>query len=639
MSLQEVDVNSFSCSGFVQLGKKLGLSVALGDLSPQTQFARVAIVSNLPFRQIRFSTISQSDRYCAGLVEFRIGESIHKLLVCAIYCDAANQTLAKELVHELVHCASQFSCQWVILGDFNLIPMDLHDLDACGSIRMLDEPFGPPELLPPTGPGRKRRIDFGICGPSLHPTRLQHFQGLGDHLGVSYSFDVDVSLLGFTQPRRAPWKVIDSKLVATEFESLWQEDIFLRTLSTGDTDAAWCLLSSVAEQVLCENSLSHTVPRDAAWQPKQRAATHKASQHVESFPLRKLRRLFRSMKQFCLAPSDPHLCSNILRGIRDLSHRFPELLQISLDEPGIAVRVIDALVSKLEKDERLFALKKWKVDMRDAGKATQWIKRKADAFLQFEETRQGSPLDHTQSLNAVHPTQVVQEAFHTWSAKWTARQEPPSQSDLQSLFSRTPRLDTALLDVTEVLSADKLFQRCKEMAGKASGPDDWDAAKLLHLPSTWWQALAQLWSIVFQTGNIPQRWKEATVVLLPKPDGGTRPLCLTSSLWRIGASCLAKGLTSWCSQWRTYSVMGGVPGCGVLDAHLLLQQAANCQEVIFVSEDSQVCAVLHHLGAPRCFIQLVSAFYTQNSRLFCWPWFLPLHLVSSNSWARTRMSS
>ena len=239
MSLQEVDVNSFSCSGFVQLGKKLGLSVALGDLSPQTQLARVAIVSNLPFRQIRFSTISQFDRYCAGLVEFRIGESI-----CAICGNAANQTLAKELVHELVNCASQFSCQRVILGDFNLTPMDLHDLDAYGSIRMLDEPFGPPELLPPTGPGHKPRIDFGICGPSLHPTRLKHFQGLGDHLGVSYSFDVDVSLLGFTQPRRAPWKVIDSKLVATEFESLWQEDIFLRTLSTGDTDAA-CMVPFV----------------------------------------------------------------------------------------------------------------------------------------------------------------------------------------------------------------------------------------------------------------------------------------------------------------------------------------------------------------------------------------------------------
>lgn len=114
MSLQEVDINSFSCPGFIQLGKELGLSLALGDLSPQAQIARVAIVSNLPFRHVRFSSISQPDRYCAGLVEFRIGQSIQKLLVCAIYGNAAYQALAKELVQELVTCASQFSCQWVI---------------------------------------------------------------------------------------------------------------------------------------------------------------------------------------------------------------------------------------------------------------------------------------------------------------------------------------------------------------------------------------------------------------------------------------------------------------------------------------------------------------------------------------------
>lgn len=67
MSLREVDINSFSCPGFIQLGKKLGLSLALGGLSPQAQIARVAIVSNLPFRQVRFSSISQPHRYCARL--------------------------------------------------------------------------------------------------------------------------------------------------------------------------------------------------------------------------------------------------------------------------------------------------------------------------------------------------------------------------------------------------------------------------------------------------------------------------------------------------------------------------------------------------------------------------------------------
>ena len=159
----------------IQLGKKLGLSLALGGLSPQAQIARVAIVSNLPFRQVRFSSISQPDRYCA----VRIGQSIQKLLVCAIYGNAVYQALAKELVQELVTCASQFSCQWVILGDFNLTPLDCMTLmlvavPSCWTSHLDRQSWC--HLL---GLVAKRRIDFGMFVPSLHPTCLKHVQGLG----------------------------------------------------------------------------------------------------------------------------------------------------------------------------------------------------------------------------------------------------------------------------------------------------------------------------------------------------------------------------------------------------------------------------------------------------------------------------
>ena len=43
-----------------------------------------------------------------------------------------------------------------VLGDFNLTPLDLDELDACGGIKLLGEKFGPAELMPPTGPGRKK---------------------------------------------------------------------------------------------------------------------------------------------------------------------------------------------------------------------------------------------------------------------------------------------------------------------------------------------------------------------------------------------------------------------------------------------------------------------------------------------------
>lgn len=108
---------------------------------------------------------------------------------------------------------------------------------------------------------------------------------------------------------------------------------------------------------------------------------------------------------------------------------------------------------------------------------------------------------------------------------------------------------------------------------------------------------------------MPDRFREALVVMIPKSDGSRRPLSLASALWRIGASCLVHGLRTWTASWADAAVFGGVSGRGVLDAHLVLQCATEDPASVFVSEDlskffdsidvSQATSILRRLRAPE----------------------------------------
>ena len=111
------------------------------------------------------------------------------------------------------------------------------------------------------------------------------------------------------------------------------------------------------------------------------------------------------------------------------------------------------------------------------------------------------------------------------------------------------------------------------MITKASGPDDWAAGELVRLPLAWWDALGQLWEKVLEVGSIPECWCDVKIVLIAKPDGGARPLSLTSVVWRIGAKLITRALRQWSVEWADNKVFGGVPERGVLDAHMLLLHA------------------------------------------------------------------
>ena len=120
---------------------------------------------------------------------------------------------------------------------------------------------------------------------------------------------------------------------------------------------------------------------------------------------------------------------------------------------------------------------------------------------------------------------------------------------------------------------------------------------------------------------------KARVALLPKP-GTTdfRPLSLLCVAWRIGAKFVTMSMKTWLNKWLDHRVLGGVAKRSVEQAHLRIWQALHQDHNVFVAEDlskyfdsiihPHLQLVLQHLGAPAPFQKLVSAFYTQNQRLF-----------------------
>lgn len=198
----------------------------------------------------RFSDISQSDRYVAGVVETRTGTSVEKLLICCVYADASNTRLASDLVTELVVAMNQYRCAWVLIGDFNLEQTDpvLAELEATGQCSPLDMHFGPLELLPHTSPNRVRRIDFGVSSRNFVPSGLFHFPGIGDHLGVAYTVAGDTQIKGHRLPARSPLLHTSTSQVENNFHNIWNDNLFLSALAEHDLNEAWTLLSRAAEQ-------------------------------------------------------------------------------------------------------------------------------------------------------------------------------------------------------------------------------------------------------------------------------------------------------------------------------------------------------------------------------------------------------
>ena len=159
-----------------------------------------------------------------------------------------------------------------------------------------------------------------------------------------------------------------------------------------------------------------------------------------------------------------------------------------------------------------------------------WVKRRADqaqaCFAQPKELKEAT---------ATHPTQILEQQSEVWTATWTRSTDRQFDSEpLQQVLAELPRPEGLKVDLH--ITAEGLRKAVHKMLKKAGGADGWEASQLARLPALFWTAVARLWNYALELkGLLPSSWTQALVVLLPKPDGRTRPIRLMSLLWRAGA--------------------------------------------------------------------------------------------------------
>ena len=96
--------------------------------------------------------------------------------------------------------------------------------------------------------------------------------------------------------------------------------------------------------------------------------------------------------------------------------------------------------------------------------------------------------------------------------------------------------------------------------GKAPGIDGWTADHWLRMPSHFFDVFVDLWNRALAVGKIPSQWKAIRTVMIPKSDGGQRPLSIAPLAWRIGTSSIIKSLGRWIDRWAPKELVGGLPG-------------------------------------------------------------------------------
>ena len=224
------------------------------------------------------------------------------------------------------------------------------------------------------------------------------------------------------------------------------------------------------------------------------------------------------------------------------------------------------------------------------------------------------------AVESCHPVSLLQKAQKYWSSTWTRGTIDPDGYD--ALLAQVPRPAGASFD--GVFYASELRDACKCMVGKASGPDGWSPDALVRLPTAFWEAVATVWTRVLAASQVPQRWSEARVALIP--NAGTdefRPLSIACTLWRLGARCLVKKLEQWSLQWLNHTVLGGVTQSGVMDAHLMLH--SDMGDSVYIAQDlrhffdmlgySLLKKNLQWLRAPASVVALIDCFYSQGQRV------------------------
>ena len=610
VALQECDVNALSAPGVLQSVRLAGLRLYFGAFDGRVY--RTAIVSTQPGTPVELG-VQDGSRCCSVLFEFEGAQGPRKVLFVSCYSHASEQTLAVQHSLEVLQAASATGHQWLVLGDFNLVQDErpfAAELAVLRSVRALDDPFLAEGPLVATGPGGRRRLDYGFGCLDLPPVALAQHPGFGDHFfATSYDFQLSVPHAP-RGPSRLPLPA-SGEVSDALWVRCWRRSAkaFSDALSAKQVDVAWQLLSDAAEAALFalredEHHYRDAVPRSALWSPRRGRDVHKASAPRESVLLVRLRRLQRRMEHLRRVPADGPLRANVARDLYVLGATFPALLEFSVDDCAAALRMVNELVHAQATSEKQLAVSSWRAGLADNMCAQRaWIRRRTT--LEDDAHAVPTPVASLGARVAAHPSVIVANAARKWIPLWTQSKDV-SVAAARRMFEHVPQLS----EYTDAVcfSGEALYRAAMSMRGKSAGPDDWRCEHFLMLPGVFWTCLGKLWQVVYDSAVVPDCWQRARLALIPKPGSSDhRPLSILCVAWRLGAKVLLQGLSGWTAQWLNHTVCGGVPGRSSKDAVTQIMHAIDQGHVV-VGQDLSKCfdsvslqhldVALMRLGAP-----------------------------------------
>ena len=544
------------------------------------------------------------------------------ILIVATYCQSGDEVASSLQAEDILQSSFGTRLRYFAVGDWNCeqTQNSIGQLIANGIARAADE-CADGCVLPCTGPGRKRRIDYGVCHWQLPATSVRHYScHASDHLVVQYQCDLQAPRCR-TGPRRLPVGEVSDESLDLYFAT-WHEQPFHDALCHSDVDAAWAFLCNHAESALCDTAADNAIPRSAQWQPSAPKPSQRPSKgQVGSEVVCLLRNLLNKLQVLRHRPWDLQLAQCVLRSLPKL-----RILGAALPfvDGGDELSLLESVSSQLkffEQQEQQALKEEWSRRLKtDEATLRSFVKNRAESQLEWDEAYPRADA----VVGGLHPAHAVAAESEAWRNKWTSEEHTCNNALLASVLDHVPRPSPSNCDLK--LETCELRAAMSSMKDRSSGPDDWKASHLLRMPLQWWHLFTSLWNHCIEHGALPQSWHDAKVVLLFKKKGGTRPITLTQLAWRAGAKCLTKRLRSWCLTWMTPSDAGGLPGTSVEGALMQLSCALANRAGVVVQQDIRgffdairvpdAITILSHLRAPAPFIKLFGVFYERCRRIF-----------------------
>ena len=624
LAMQEVDVGTLASQAVHREWKAHGCKLILSKSENLSLKHRVALVSSVPIHPVDLQLELASTRCAAGLVEVYLNKFPTKVLVISFYGFPDDRHATGEALDEIHTAIRLFGGPCIILGDFNLQIDEgrVREMLMDGRLKSLDEDFLF-QQLPNTGPTGTRRIDYALSSRCFAASAFRHFPGLGDHVVPVYDIAQITAHGQYVLPQRPPVTRECPKTIECLFQQCWDDTVFQEHLNMERLDNAWANLSRAAEQALCEQP-EKGIRRDEAFSPQSAAPKKQriGAKGHESATLQRLRRLSYRLHQLARNPNDPPLRMRIKKSLTGIRAKGIDIPFQSFDNLELLCPSVDSMVQEFEQQEKSIAISRWRAHTRSNLNAQiAWVKRRADETLDFEKPYQAVQ----DAPQAIHPVSFLTQQAKIWGDKWTANPNRPNDGlDLITILESVPQPKAP--DVNLTIDAESLRAANKAMFGKAPGPDSWLPEHLHRLPETFWNAAARLWNKALALGQLPKRWTESTVTLIPKKTDESRPICLACIMWRCGARVLARCLRPWLMSFVDERSFGGAPGKSVTDAHLKVLQALDDGVSEFIFEDLTAFfdsltmpvlePILAHLRAPRQIISIIKAYYLAPMRLF-----------------------